>query len=246
DVEHPDALRDVCNFARNLRSKLPNFVCNQTTCRYIHKGNTRFSKKPTDVVTAHVIFEDAREHYTDIKLNGKPQAMKMDELDGQHTEGEYGSDLIFAFSPAGQPSYKFLREETVASRLAFVYQVRVSGETNDGWTLNANGIQTNPEFLAEISVDQHSHQLLRFFLTPKPYSGFPLQDVSLLTEYERLSLGDGTEFVLPIRSQASSCLRPSFFQKEVLCHRNVLEFKDCHKFRAKSRVLTDQESNYPD
>ena len=60
-----------------------------------------------------------------------------------------------------------------------------------------------------------------------------MQKAELLTDYDDVAFQDGTNFLLPV--QASVATR---FRGEEAT-RNVLQFRNCHKFRAKSRIVTD-------
>jgi len=241
DIQHPEALTDACRFVLSLRNNLPNVICDQTTSRYVRPSPERFGEKLQDTVTAHVIYEDGRERYSDVRINGVVESKKLSEVEGQYSYGEFGTDLIFAFRAENHPVYRFLRKERFEHHHALVYEAKVSRENNNGWVIQANGHSTYPEFQAELWLDETSHQVLRFDLTPIPESDFPLSHVELLTQYESLALGDGTEFVLPVKSESTSCLWNGSKHRLAFCNYSILVFKDCHKFRAKSRILTDQD-----
>ena len=241
NIQHPEALADACRFVVSLRRNLPNVVCDQTTKRYVRPTPGIFEEKPKDTVTAHVIYEDGRERYSDVTIDGVPQPKKLNELEGQYSVGEFGTDLIFTFTAENHPSYRFLRNDSLSHHHVFVYEAKVARENNHGWVLQSNGRSTYPEFLAELWIDQTSHQILRFDLTPVPDADFPVSNVQLRTEYQNLPLGDGTDFVLPIKSESSSCLWTTPKRHIAFCNYNLLAFKNCHKFRAKSRIVTDGE-----
>lgn len=242
DVPHPEALADACRFALSLRRQLPNVVCDQTTYRYIRPSPMGFGDKLQDRVTAHVIYEDGHERYSDIKINGAPLTAKIDDLKGQFTVGEYGTDLIFAFNPDNHPSYRFLRQDRVHSHHAFVYEAEVSQQNNHSWGVQANQQKTYPDFVARLWLDQKTHQILRVQVVPVAEKQFPISEMSIRTDYQDLSLGDGTSFVLPTKSESGSCLWDPPKTHVIFCSSNTLEFKNCHKFRARSRIVTDLDS----
>jgi hypothetical protein len=238
NLEHPEALADACRYALSLKQRLPNVICDQTTTRYLRPAPGYFGRRVQDVLTAHVIYEDGRERYSDLKVNGKPQDLGTAEKRGQYTTGEFGTDLIFAFTAPNHPSFRYLRKDSHAHHHTFVYESMVRREDNHGWVLATNGRTTYPEFAAEISVDQTTHEIVRFQLKVTPEKDFPLSNIELQTQYEDLPLGDGTRFVLPTQSGSESCLWNSR-HRIVFCNENVLEFKNCHKFRARSKILAD-------
>jgi hypothetical protein len=192
-----------------------------------------------DELTAHVIYEDGRERYSDVKINGKPQDQNLSDLQGQYTKGEFGTDLVFAFSAESLPAYRFLRKASHDGHHVFVYESKILRENNHGWVLAANGERTYPEFVAQIAVDQQSHRIVRLEVSVTPEKTFPLSDVELSTHYENLPLGDGTRFVLPKASDSRSCLWGPSRRQRAFCSDNVLHFTNCHKFGAESRIVTD-------
>jgi hypothetical protein len=245
NLEHPEALADACRFALSLKQRLPNVICDQTTYRYIRPSWEFYGRRMKDELTAHVIYEDGGERYSDRKINGKPESIEDSAFQGQYTRGEFGTDLIFAFKPENHAVYSFLRTESHAHHHVFVYESKVSRENNRGWVLGANGRNTYPEFLAEIWVDQSSHHMVRFLLKATPENDFPLSDVRLSTDYEDLPLGDGTKFVLPVESESNSCMWKVPGRRIAFCSDNVLHFKNCHKFGASSRIVTDSVRETP-
>jgi hypothetical protein len=242
DVPHPEALADACRFALSLHRQLPNVICDQSTYRYIRPGPLQYGEKLQDRVTAHVIYEEGRERYSDLRINGSPLTTKVNDLKGQFTIGEYGTDLIFAFNPDNHPSYRFVRNDRVHSHHAFVFEAEVSPQNNHSWGVQANQRKTYPRFVARLWLDQKTHQILRVNVLPIAEKQFPISDMSIRTDYRDLSLGDGTTFVLPTKSESSSCLWDDPRNHIIFCSSNTLEFKNCHKFRARSRIVTDLDS----
>lgn len=239
-VEHADALADACRFALSLRQKLPNVICDQKTSRYNRPDGNLYREKLQDVITAEVIYEDGYERYSDVKVNGKAAAQDANNFVGQYTKGEFGSDLIFAFSPQNHPSYKFLRKDHVSGHKAFVFAAVVARENNHGWSIGANSRRTYPQFEAEIWLDQVSHELLREVIKPVPEPRFPVSNAKVRTDYQLLPLGDGSSFVLPVKSESESCLWDDEKRYIMFCSSNVLVFQNCHKFGVKSRIVTDE------
>lgn len=244
-VEHPEALEDACRFVLSLRQRLPNVICDQTTSRYIRPPLGDVGKRLTDVVTAHVIYEDGHERYSDLKINGKPQTNPMSEVQGQYSRGEFGTDLIFAFQGENHAAYRFLRKDSLTHHHVFVYEAKILREDNHGWVLSTNDRTTYPEFDAEISVDQTTHDIVQFEVKATPGKDFPVSDVEVSTQYEDLPLGDGTHFVLPTLSVSGSCLWNDSRRRMAFCNENELEFTNCHKFGASSRIVTDGVSDAP-
>lgn len=236
-VEHGDALADACRFALSLRHKLPNVICDQKTSRYRRGPN--YPQRLEDVVTAHVIYEDGMERYSDVKVDGEIASEEDAKVFGEYTTGEFGSDLVFAFWPANHASYTFVRKDRIGSHKVLVYAAKVTHENNHGWKMDSGNQQSYPEFNATIWLDRDTHQVVRLDVVPVPEKEFPIFNPYIRTEYKLMSLGDGTSFVLPVQSQSGSCLWNNDRRHLAFCNVNVLSFNNCHKFSAKSHIITD-------
>jgi hypothetical protein len=62
---------------------------------------------------------------------------------------------------------------------------------------------------------------------------FPSPSADLQTDNENISFADGTSFALPVAASIATRQQGEEFR------RNVLQFRNCHKFRAETRMLLD-------
>lgn len=60
--------------------------------------------------------------------------------------------------------------------------------------------------------------------------------VEIDTTYRDIPLANGTSFLLPARSSLMSC-REEVRGLNTTCNRNILEYTNCHKFRAKAKIV---------
>jgi hypothetical protein len=58
-----------------------------------------------------------------------------------------------------------------------------------------------------------------------------MQSAELLTDYDHITFGNGTAFVLPVTATVATRFRGEE------ATRNVVQFRNCQKFRAKSRIV---------
>jgi len=65
---------------------------------------------------------------------------------------------------------------------------------------------------------------------------FPLRSANVEIDYEDVAFGDGTSFVLPVKSVVNAVNRNGNR------NRNVLEFYNCHKFRATAHMMPQTSS----
>ena len=91
-----------------------------------------------------------------------------------------------------------------------------------------------PPYGGELWVDQENGDLLRFQSTAEEIPPmFPMQSADLLTDYDHVSFGDGTAFVLPVTATVATRFRGEE------ATRNVVQFRNCQKFRAKTHIVLD-------
>jgi VWFA-related protein len=91
-----------------------------------------------------------------------------------------------------------------------------------------------PPYSGEVWVDEESGVIVKFRSKAEdiPLS-FALQSAEMTIDYSNVPFADGTSFILPITSTVSTAYRGEE------ATRNVVQFRGCHKFRAKARMITD-------
>ncbi|HEY6370578.1 MAG TPA: VWA domain-containing protein [Candidatus Sulfotelmatobacter sp.] len=229
DIPHSEALHGVCEFAMSLPQRMPNFICDQQTSRY--RGD---SKVPRDLITALVQYEDGNESYSEIKLNGKAAPSAINNSPGQWSTGEFGSNLRAIFDLHNQALFEFSGVNTLNGHAAWLFTYRIAKQNDPLWRLRTVDRVIAPPYDGELWVDQKTGDLLRFrsVATEIP-KDFPTQSADLQTDYNRVAFADGSSFPLPVDAAISTR------QQGEEERRNVLQFRNCHKFRAKTRMLLD-------
>jgi VWFA-related protein len=229
NIPHAEAVSGVCHFAMSLPQKMPNFICNQAASRYHGKN-----KVPFDLVTAAVRYEDGSESYSDIKVNGqsKPEAIKQGP--GLWSTGEFGSNLRSIFDRRNQALFEFAREDKWAEHAAWVFIYTIAKQNNPLWRLHGGAAMLAPPYRGELWVDQKTGELLRFgsVATNIP-NDFPMTAAELQIDYANVAFADGSSFVLPADFTVTTSLRGQ------QATRNLVQFRSCQKFRAKTRMLLE-------
>jgi len=229
DVPHSEALHGVCEYAMSLPQRMPNFICDQETARYRGSG-----KVPRDLITALVRYEDGNESYAEIKWNGKLAPRAIAESPGQWSTGEFGSNLRAIFDPHNQALFEFSSENHLGGRAAWVFTFRIVKQNDPLWRLRTVDRMIAPPYGGELWVDQKTGNLLRFrSVAAEIPKDFPTQSADLQTDYENIAFADGSSFPLPVNSIIATR------QMGEDLSRNVIQFRNCHKFRAKTRMLLD-------
>lgn len=229
DIAHAESLHGVCEYAMSLPQRMPNFICDQETSRY--RGE---SKVPRDLITALVRYEDGNESYSEIKLNGQPAPRAITDSPGQWSTGEFGSNLRAIFDPTNRARFEFSGVNDLKGHAAWVFTYQIAKQLDPLWRLRTEDRVIAPPYGGELWVDEKTGDLLRFrsVATEIP-KDFPTQSADLQTDYDKVGFADGSSFSLPVA--ASIATR----QLGEDLRRNVLQFRNCHKFRAKTRMLLD-------
>lgn len=233
-IPHADALPGVCEYVMNLAEKMPNFICHQEASRYRGK-----SRAPHDLITATVRYEDGKESYDEIKVNGRPETIEAAQSTGLWSTGEFGSgNLRSIFNLRNQTVFEFAQESVSGTHTAWVFTYHITKQNEPLWRLHAADQVVAPPYEGELWIDQKTGQVLRFESTAKEFpKSFALTRASLQIDYENIAFADGSVFVLPTSFGAST----AFADGEST--RNVVRLTDCHKFRAKGHLVLEAESS---
>ncbi len=233
-IPHADALPGVCEYVMSLAEKMPNFICHQEASRYRGK-----SRAPHDLITASVRYEDGKESYGEIKVNGRPATIESAQRTGLWSTGEFGSsNLRSIFNLRNEAAFEFARESVSGTHTAWVFSYHIAKQNEPLWRLHAADQVVAPPYEGELWIDQKTGQVLRFEATAKEFpTSFSLTRASVQIDYENIAFADGSVFVLPTSFAAST----AFADGEST--RNVVRLTDCHKFRAKGHLVLEAESS---
>jgi VWFA-related protein len=227
DIAHAESLRGACEYARTLPQKMPNFICRQETSRFEGRN-----KVPTDLITANVRYENGDESYSDFTRNGKPAPEAVARSLGLWSNGQLEANLHGIFHPANHAVLQFSGENQAGDRPAWVFAYRIARQERPVWQLRSNGMVAAPAYSGELWVEQKTGNVLRFTAKANDLSmTFPMQKAEILIDYSNVEFGDGTAFVLPVTSSVATQFRG------YVPTRNLVQFRGCHKFRAKARML---------
>ena len=99
-----DLIRKATDAALDFTETLPAYVCQEMMTRYQSEARP-CAGSALDVVTMNVVYENGKEDYRDITVNGKPKK-SLEETGGAWSTGEFGTVLIDLFSPATAADFK--------------------------------------------------------------------------------------------------------------------------------------------
>ena len=223
-------IRKAANAALDFTETLPNYVCQERMARY-QSDTQPVSFQAIDLVSAEVVYENGKEDYRNITVDGKAVKKSMEETGGSWSTGEFGTVLIDLFSPATAADFHFRRDSRAGSVLAKMYDFDVARQ-NSHWSVHAGSQMYVPAYSGAVWIDPKTSRVLRIEMEAKNMPGdFPLDHVESATDYEYIRLGDAQQYLLPVHSETLSCQRSSN-----LCAKNIIDFRNYHKYTGESNI----------
>jgi hypothetical protein len=220
--------------AANFLEGLPNYVCQEQTTRYVSETRQP-SWNVVDVVSAEVVYDDHQESYRNLQINGRP-TKKSPEDSGAWSTGEFGTILGNLFAPQSATEFKYVQEDNISHRATSVFDFKVT-RVRSSWKIWVPGQYVVPTYNGSVWIDKQTGEVLRIEMQAKEVpEAFPEISVETAVDYDTISLGTSNRFLLPVHAEALSCWRSS---NE--CQRNVIEFRNYHKFTGESVIKFEQE-----
>jgi hypothetical protein len=228
-----DLIRRAAGAAFDFTEGLPNYVCQEQIARF--ESQTRPADwRSIDLMSAAVVYENGKEDYRNIQVNGKPRPSFKD-TGGSWSTGEFGTVLIELFEPATAAQFHFRRSERIAGVNARVYDYDVD-HARSRWNIIMAAQSYLPAYKGSVWIDPETARVLR--IEEKAYGlpeTFPADAVESATDYQYVQLGDARRYLLPVHSETLTCQRGSD-----LCSRNTIDFRNYHKYAGESSVTFDE------
>jgi hypothetical protein len=225
-----DLIRKATAAALDFTETLPNYVCTEQMARYQSDSNPP-SWQAIDIVSANVVYENGKEDYRNLAINGKAINKKMDQLDGAWSTGEFGTVLIDLFNPATAADFHPKGSSRTAGITAKLYDFDVAHD-HSHWDIHVAGQSYTPAYRGSVWIDPQTARVLRIEMQAYGFpSAFPTDHVEMATDYEYVRLGDTKQYLLPVHSENLSCQRGS---NE--CSRNAIDFRNYHKYSGESTI----------
>jgi hypothetical protein len=210
--------------------KLPNYICEQFTTRY--QSATRPADwRPIDIVSAEVIYENNRERYRNVKINGKQTVKNMEESGGAWSTGEFGSVLADLFSLSTGAEFRRRKTDTIAGVATVVYDFSVERERSH-WAIHAPSQMVMPAYRGAVWIDPRSGRVLRIEVQARRIpEEFPFDTIESAVDYQYIRLGGPGEYLLPVHAEILSCERGAS-----RCSRNAIDFRNYHHYTGESTI----------
>jgi hypothetical protein len=225
-------IRKATEATLEFTESLPSYICQEMIGRF-ESDSKPPSWRPLDVVSTNLVYENGREHYTEIKVNNKPVGdKKLSELGGAWSTGEFGSMLIDLFSPATDAEFEPQGNSRAAGIMAKKFRFSVKREKST-WRIGVGSQQYLPAYSGSVWIDPATARVLRVEMQAQGFpETFPADHVESAVDYEYVRLGDVKKYLLPVHAENLMCMRSSNY-----CTRNVIDFRNYRKFSGQSEII---------
>jgi hypothetical protein len=203
-AEPKKILADATDYAFNHERSLPNFLCIQTTRRF-QDWQGRDEWRPLDIIVERLTYFERHEDYKVIEINGIPSSVEHDKLGGASSSGEFGSVMKGIFAPETATDFTWQTWFTLRGRKMHVYAYHVAVNKSDYHVVvPEQGKDLVTAYHGLIFIDDRKHFIHRITLHADGIPpGFPIQDVSLMLDYENTRIGDA-DYLLPLTFELRS------------------------------------------
>jgi hypothetical protein len=233
-AEQKKILADATNYAFNHELSLPNFLCIQTTRRFQDfqsrdvQGHEDW--RPVDIIVEKLAYFEHHEDYKVMEINGVASSIEHSKLGGASSSGEFGSVMKGIFAPETATQFTWQTWFTLRGRKMHVYAYNVAvGKSDYHVVVPEQSKDLVTAYHGLIFIDDHRHFIHRITLHADGIPpAFPIQDISLMLDYEYTHIGDG-DYLLPLTFELRS-------REGNIRIKNDVDYDEYRKFTADSSL----------
>jgi hypothetical protein len=240
-IEQSRIIDEAREYVMNYTKSLPNFICVQVTRRDVDRAGAGSSWYHLDTITAKLSYNGQHEDYEVILKNDQPVTnVKMEQLGGTVSAGEFGSMMSEIFEPRSQARFSWDHWATLRGRRAYVFAYDIEQENSQYHIKEVDtGKEIVPAYRGLIYVDRDTKMVTKITLNPYNIpSDFPIHDASESLDYDLQAIGDA-KYMLPLKAVAT--LKLTRFTTK-----NDIEFRLYRKFETGSTIKFDTPDALPD
>jgi hypothetical protein len=229
----PEDQKRVLDTAREIAlhytSKLPDFICTEQ----VQRGDNAPGRAHIDRLTIQLSYNDQKEHYKLVTMNGSPTTQSLESLGGLITAGEFGSQLAGIFNPASAADFHWKESATLRKRGVSVYTYKIA-RANSHYNVGHRGedgnmIATPAAYHGEVFLDSQTSHTLRLTAAaddlPKDWG---ILTSSVEVDYDYITVA-GKSYLLPSHSGSN-------MERDYRKIGNNVTFTGYRKFEADSTI----------
>lgn len=237
DASDDDLISSVRRAVNETFDRLPNFRAKQVTSLF-HSISKPIKWIPDNVVAAEISYEDERESYGDLHIDGKrpgnapatADADYMRSLDKAWSTGDFETLSHCVFSELADSDFHKLRTEHSDNGDLVVYDFARGSPSICIGVLFKSEV-AYPAYKGQMKINARTLQVVHVELeaTNMPVA-FPLDRAERSADIEAVEIG-GEQYQLPVTAYWFGCFRNSYS-----CFLNRMDFRDYRVFEANSTV----------
>lgn len=226
--EQKQLWEEAAKDAMGYLDRLPNFRCTQETHRFTAPLKTPGQLKEADSFKDELVYEDGKERYRTIEINGVRAENAPAANNGIHSRNEFGTMLRGLFDPDAAASYKWSGRALAMGVLCQVFEVEVS-KAKSSFVLYYGGRREPVGYTGRVFIDEEMGMVRRLTIQgvglPQDYG---LQSPALSLDYGMVKIGK-EDYLLPLRSMLQLRHAKAFVRNESV-------FRNYRKFEAESEI----------
>ena len=231
------SIRAVRERVKAFIDVLPNLVVTRDTSMFLSSSRPA-QWSPNGHVVAEVRYENQRESYREIQVDGQPHH-EIPEADlGEFFQGlgmawsggESGGIVSCLFSPYAKGDFNFVRFDRVDDTDVSVFSFALSAP-NSCVSLKHGSQIAYPASRGSLWISRKSNDILRVEIEANDIPvEFPTDRSEKRIDYHHVEVGS-TGYLLPIQAYYFGCLRGTYY-----CWMNRMSFQDYREFHADSTI----------
>jgi VWFA-related protein len=236
-------LAEASQYANAYWDSLPNFMCQEVTERFIGSSNEK-KWKHVDTLSGQLTYFDSQEKW-EFEEYEKDHQTSHDSNSvtrrGVSSAGIFGGVIHGLFRPEAKAEISWYETDALGDGTVQVFKYRVAKE-NSAFFLRAGSMDV---FLVGyhglVYIDSTSHVVRRITqIADDVPKDSPIHESLLSADYDYASIS-GEQYLLPIGAQIVVRRRGRNRKLEL----NQIRFRDFHRFRSTSRILTGATTSEP-
>jgi hypothetical protein len=240
-VEQAKIIDQARDYVANYTKSLPNFICVQVTRRDVDRAGNGSNWYHLDTITSKLTYDGHQEDYEVIMKNDQPVTnVKMEQLGGTVSAGEFGSMMAEIFDPQSQAQFSWDHWATLRGRRTYVFGYDIAQE-NSRYHMKEQetGKEVVPAYRGLVYIDKETNVVTKVTLNPYNIpADFPVHEAHETLDYDFQTIAD-TKYMLPLKAVLTSKL-------ERFSTKNDIEFRLYRKFETGSTIKFDTPDPLPE
>ncbi len=239
--EESKILNETREYVMNYTKNLPNFICVQVTRRFVDASAKGTAFHNTDTITAKLTYDGQHEQYDVVLKNNQPLTnVKMEDLGGTTSSGEFGTMMKQIFDPESNARFIWDHWATLRGRRTYVFGYDIE-QSYSRYQIEEKDTKQSivPAYRGLVFIDRDTKMVTK--VTLNPYNvppDFPIQEVHVSLDYDFAKIADG-EYMLPLKAVLTS-------RADRYATKNEIEFRLYRKFETGSTIKFDTPEPLPD